>query len=140
MASHTRGTSRPHRPGLLRYIILGLTLFVTLSLAILNTVGALPAGLAPAPVSDLVLLPVADGYVDAERPDERFGRSTILRTYTMQQRSFLAFDVVVPPGATVMRAVLRVFANGHSTDGFAVFRTDETAWDEASLTHASAPA
>ena len=98
-----------------------------------------PAQPSVSTATTLVFGPVADAFVNARRPSEANGGSTILRTTWGSEVSYLAFDVAVPEGATVTGATLRVYVHGSSPTGFAVHASSAD-WSEGSLTHASAPA
>jgi len=88
---------------------------------------------------------IADGYVNADSPDDNYGSSRSLRLDLEPDiRSYLRFDTSNMTG-TIFRVTLRIYANSASTAGFEVHELDEDdeideAWDEESLTFTTAPA
>ncbi|HZO95730.1 MAG TPA: hypothetical protein VFB42_00005, partial [Gaiellaceae bacterium] len=86
--------------------------------ALAVTVAALGAAVAAsgggaAGTSTLVLTPVADSFVRADRPARTFGKAASLVVARRPLSvAFLRFRVVVPSGEAVVRATLELFVSG----------------------------
>ncbi len=97
------------------------------------------AAIANRTLSIFVLTPVADGYVNATKPDSNYGGTDVLRTDASPElRSYLRFDLGDVSG-TITRATLRVYANSAAGTGYDVQIVADNGWAEADLTHSSAP-
>ena len=99
------------------------------------TTDALP----PPPPSQLILLPIADSYVDASNATANYGTLTQLRfDGSPVVQTYIMFDLS-GVSATVVKATLRIYANTASTAGYTVGGT-ATTWTETGLTAGNAPA
>ncbi|MPZ24369.1 MAG: DNRLRE domain-containing protein, partial [Dehalococcoidia bacterium] len=100
------------------------------------------AGATGAPDSQVVLRPVADGYVNSSLPTANFATRSALRVDGLPLlRAYLRFEVPVLGGA-VDEVALRVFANSSNPFGLDIYTVgsaEETGWQEASLTYQIAP-
>ena len=86
------------------------------------------------------LAPVADAYVDASAPRQRFGtRTTLSAAGVPVMTSYLRFDVAGVTGATT-RATLSVSPAAASTAGFSVRGVASNSWAEGSINYRNAPA
>src|SRR4051812_26113919 len=85
--------------------------------------------------------PVADTYVQADRPTSNFGRTSALRADNSPiTNAYIRFNVSIPAGEAVTKAVLRLYATESSTSGFTVHGVTDTTWGETTTTYANAPA
>jgi chitodextrinase len=86
------------------------------------------------------LVPVADAYTSEGAPTTRYGAATTLRVdATPLTRSYLRFSVS-GLAAPATRATLRVYAASSHSAGHDVHAVADSAWEEGTITHASAPA
>jgi phosphatidylinositol-3-phosphatase len=112
------------------------------SIAVAVSVAALqPAGTGEARTTGLRLAPVADLYVSAAKPRSHFGTaSQLVVAGRPASTAYLRFRAVLPEGAVVTRATLRLFVTARSAVRFTVHRVADSAWSEAATTYANAPA
>jgi hypothetical protein len=83
--------------------------------------------------------PVADAYVNAEKPTTNYGALTNLRVDASPiYRSYVRFNVDV--SASIVRATLRVFTLSSSTTGYEVRGVTDNTWAERTITFNNAPA
>ena len=88
---------------------------------------------------------IADGYINAENPDDNYGTSRSLRLDQEPDiRSYLRFDTSSLDG-TMLSVRLRIYANSGSKAGFEIHEIDEdtdepTDWNEETLLFSDAPA
>ena len=84
-------------------------------------------------------VPVADSYVNAERPSTNFGTATTIRVdASPEMRTYVKFNVDV--SAPIVRATLRIFTASSSTTGYQVRGVALSNWGETTITFANAPA
>ena len=90
------------------------------------------AGLVvPASASSTILPAEADAFVLSDSPNSNRGRNSTLRIRGESKVSYLRFDVPsLPPGETVVRATLGVFANSGSkcAAGAEILRAASDTW------------
>jgi phosphatidylinositol-3-phosphatase len=85
--------------------------------------------------------PVADLYVRADRPTQNFGKaSRLVIAGRPVSVAYLRFRAAVPPGRTVTRAKLRLFASAKAAAAITVHRVGSARWGESTTTYANAPA
>ena len=83
--------------------------------------------------------PVADAYVDAGHPTNKYGTKTDLKADTIPlKRTFIRFNVQGVSG-TVTRATLRLYSKKATTVGFDVRDVADDTWGETTITHNTAP-
>jgi acid phosphatase type 7 len=88
----------------------------------------------------VILVPVADSYVDASNPTTNYGTSTQIRVDgSPVVRSYLRFNVSGLTGPATS-AVLRVYANSAQATGYTAYSVADTTWGETTITDANAPA
>jgi acid phosphatase type 7 len=98
------------------------------------------SGSAGARASASTFTPVADTYVNADKPSSNFGSQTSLKVDSSPvMNAYLRFDVSLPAGEVVKNATLRLFAASSSTAGFTVHGVASTTWGERTTTFANAP-
>jgi parallel beta-helix repeat protein len=101
------------------------------------TSAATPSG-TPGP-RIFTFTPVADAYVDAEKPTTNAGSSLSLRADgSPEMRSYLRFEVTGLSGS-VIRARLRLFANTSHSVGYDVREVADNGWEESTITYNDAP-
>jgi hypothetical protein len=94
---------------------------------------------AGATITTQTLAPVADAYVNKNKPNTNFGTNSKLKVQASPTlRSYLRFNVQGISG-TVTRATLRLNAASGSTAGFDVRGVSNNAWGETTITYANAP-
>ena len=94
---------------------------------------------AGATITTQTLAPVADAYVNKNKPNTNFGTNSKLKVQASPTlRSYLRFNVQGISG-TVTRARLRLNAASGSTAGFDVRGVSNNAWGETTITYANAP-
>jgi hypothetical protein len=85
----------------------------------------------------------ADSYVRSDKPRASFGHSRRLsvgRTRRQVRYAFLRFDVNVPAGRVVTRAVLKLYAQSRSARRGIVIRAAAGSWRQGSLSWRHVPA
>jgi parallel beta-helix repeat protein len=93
----------------------------------------------PSPPSAFTVVAEADAYVDAASGSTNFGSSTQLRADGLPLvRSFVRFTVN-SNGAALDSVLLRVHPGSSHSLGFEVVSVADNSWDEATVTHDSAP-
>lgn len=95
----------------------------------------------PAFAATVSVRPEADTYVSAAFPRTNLGRRAELRIdRDPARRSYLRFDVRLPPRAVVRAATLRLYTpTASAAEGFSVSAVSSTAWREYTTTHLNAP-
>jgi hypothetical protein len=88
--------------------------------------------------SSLTLAPVADARVLQVNPTTNFGTQSRLDVDSPGEESYIRFSVTGVTG-TVQNATIRLFVTNGSTDGPAVYGTDNT-WTETGITWNNRPA
>lgn len=85
-------------------------------------------------------IPRADAYVSQAKPNGNFGSSRTLRTNGLPklERGYLRFDVTQLTG-TVIRAMLRLYADSRDRFGYKVRSVPNGKWTENGITYANAP-
>jgi hypothetical protein len=94
------------------------------------------------PIADrLRLTAVADAYVSAKDPGKNFGGDPSLKVADNAQiLSYLRFNVPdTVAGHKIQRAILRLYIDKASGNGFTIRRVSGTAWSEKEITFSSAP-
>lgn len=84
--------------------------------------------------------PVADAYVNQQKPTTNYGNATTLREDASPvTRSYLRFNVqgINNP---IQRATLRLYANSSSSAGYTVSRVADNSWGELTINYNNAPA
>jgi acid phosphatase type 7 len=96
----------------------------------------------PAAAQTATFTPEADSFVSSAKPDVNYGLNLNLRVDgNPVKRSYLRFDVQLPPGAVVGGAVLRLYTTTSSApDGFYVSAVADNTWGESTITYRNAPA
>jgi hypothetical protein len=90
---------------------------------------------------NLILTPVADGYVDASKPTNNYGTGVTLREDASPVvNSYLRFSVTGLGGKVITQAQLRIYANTASPQGLAAEPVANNTWGETTLTYNDAPA
>lgn len=85
------------------------------------------------------IAPVADAYVNAQKPKANYGTVTKLRADGSPLiRSYVRFDVA-GLSAPVTRATLRAYSVSSLKQGYDVHGVTDNTWDERTLTYANAP-
>ena len=88
----------------------------------------------------LIVLPVADAYVDSDSPGDNFGSANVVRVDASPAReAYLKFEVSGLSG-TVTSAKLRIYAPDPSRSGGAVARMRNRGGSAASVTDTTRPA
>ena len=101
-------------------------------LLVLALVAAITSLVVSATASAAVFNPVADSYIDANRPTTNFGSRLSLRSDSTPLRvSYLKFNVVGFGSST--SAALKLYAVKNHSTGVELFVTD-TSWDESRRT------
>jgi hypothetical protein len=97
---------------------------------------------APASADSKTLVALADSYVSSASPDSNQGGSTVLKVDgSPTVRSYLRFEVRLPPGATITDADLRLHTTtSNSSTGIAVSFVAQDFWFERAVTYENAPA
>ena len=103
---------------------------------------------SPQPTSDftqtpgnntVVLVPVADAYVDSSNPTVNHGTQTTIRVDGSPfVNSYLRFNVN-GLNSPILQARLRIYANSASTSGISVAKVDDNTWVETGITYVNAP-
>jgi hypothetical protein len=84
-------------------------------------------------------LPVADSYVNADRPSTNFGTATTIRVdASPEMRTYIKFNIDV--SAPIVHATLRIFTASSSTTGYQVRGVAINTWGETTITFTNAPA
>lgn len=84
--------------------------------------------------------PVADSYVNQQKPTTNYGNATTLREDASPiTSSYIRFNV---QGITnpILRATLRLYANSASSAGYTVSRVADNTWGELTINYNNAPA
>ena len=103
-----------------------------------------PAGPVDAATPDetitVVLVPIADAYVDSSSPGSNFGSGTALRVSggSTVRRSYLRFDLAGIFGQ-IESASLQIAANSTSSLGYSAWGVADTTWSEMGITDTNAP-
>ena len=93
----------------------------------------------PSPPRIFTFTPVADAYVDAEKPTTNAGSSLSLRADgSPEMHSYLRFEVAGLSGR-VIRARLRLFANTSHSVGYDARGVADNGWEERTITYNDAP-
>jgi len=93
----------------------------------------------PTPPRIFTFTPVADAYVDAEKPTTNAGSSLSLRADgSPEMRSYLRFEVA-GLSSRVIRARLRLFANTSHSVGYDARGVADNGWEERTITYNDAP-
>jgi hypothetical protein len=112
---------------------------LALAAALIGT-GVLIVGAAPAAAATITLNPVADGYVQSDQPDAKFGTATSLKVDgSPATTSYLKFNVQGLSGAPA-KATLRVYKSLSTTTAITLRRVTDTTWGETTLTYNHRPA
>ena len=90
----------------------------------------------------LTVTPEADAYVTSDLPSTNKGLSTVLQVDGSPiVRSYLRFNVQLPAGTTVTRAVLSLYTTSSTTGtGYQVSAVADDSWGETTITYSNAPA
>ena len=92
----------------------------------------------PAPAPTTTISAVADAYVDAAAPKQRFGTTTTLLAGESPTRdSYIRFDLTAV--AAPITGVTLILSGPASVTGFEVRATDDSNWNERSITYSNAP-
>ncbi len=84
--------------------------------------------------------PAADAYVTASEAKHNFGGANELKAVQdPAARSYLRFDVKGLDGKSVSKAMLSLYVDSASGDGFDVVRVSDTGWVEGKITYRNAP-
>lgn len=120
---------RRRRPPRRRAALAGVALITCMSFA------------ATAQADTQTFTPVADSYVSSSARGTSYGAATTLRVdASPTQRSYLRFNVTLPPGSTITGATLRLFTTSARTGtGFRAYAVASTSWDERTITFDNAP-
>jgi hypothetical protein len=95
---------------------------------------------AGATITTQTFAPVADAYVNQNKPSTNFGTNPKLKVQASPTlRSYLRFNVQGISG-TVTKATLRLNAASGSSAGFDVRGVSNNTWGETTITYANAPA
>ena len=90
-------------------------------------------------ISNLVLKPVADSYVNSSNPTTNYGTAITFRVDgSPMVRSYLRFDVK-GLNARVSRATLRIFANSAASAGVVASAVNNNTWTESTINYNNAP-
>ncbi len=92
----------------------------------------------PGAAGDIVFSPIADSYVQGDKPATNYGTAAQLRTDgSPAVRSFIKFDVQGLKG-TIEQVTLRIYANSQQSVGFEVHQGDNL-WSETALIYDNQP-
>lgn len=108
--------------------------------AIATTIVAVLLGVTAAGAAQS-LAPVADTYVQADRPGTTFGAAARIKVDGQPvTNGYLRFNVIVPAGEIVTRATLKLYTTSSSGSGLTVHSVASTTWGETTTSYSNAPA
>lgn len=98
------------------------------------------SGASLAEAATTTVIADADAHVSAAQPDANFGSSPTLKVDGVPiTRSYLRFQISLPPGAVVTRVTLRLYLNSSSPGGYRVALATPKTWSEGVITYNNAP-
>ncbi|HLK99073.1 MAG TPA: Calx-beta domain-containing protein [Myxococcaceae bacterium] len=113
-------------------------------LVVLVWVSLAPVLAARAQPQTATFAPVADASVEGSKHDRsrNFGTATTLQVdKTPVVRSFLRFEVAVPPGAIITGATLKLHTTtASSSAGWTLYKVADNTWSETLITYDTQPA
>jgi hypothetical protein len=132
-----RKPTQPHPTRTRAAAVAAVTAAMAVALAGLGTRGAAPVVAA---VTSEAVPASADAYVDSSRPAANFGARSTLYADGDPARAILVRFVIPATSQPIGRATLRLYASSTSAQGLTAAATTGAAWDEATVTWATAPA
>jgi chitodextrinase len=90
--------------------------------------------------STVTFNPLADSYVNEEKPETNYGSSPFLRADSFPDlHTYLRFSVNKLNGFPIVRARLRVYVNSFSNSGLNLQLVPDSTWDEKTINFNNAP-
>jgi chitodextrinase len=91
--------------------------------------------------TSLAFAPEADTYVNFDSPGSNYGSSTTFRADgSPDVHAYLRFNVQGLAGKQIVRAQLKIYCNGSTSQGIRALQVADTGWGERTVNYTNAPA